>query len=202
MKNIIASLFIAGFVLACGTSQKSVEQATETTENKEPTPIATAVVEGKSEEDMIEQASTDQTKPPQTKPQIIEWMDFETAIERNKKSPKYIFIDVYTDWCGWCKKMDASTFVDPKVVNFMTENVYAVKMDAESKEAIAYNDHLYEFKQFTPKGGYNTLAVSLLDSKMSFPSFVILNKKETKQGKIMGYKVPSEFLALLRKYVK
>ena len=34
----------------------------------------------------------------------IRWMSFEEAIALNKKKPKMIFIDFYTDWCGWCKK--------------------------------------------------------------------------------------------------
>ena len=46
----------------------------------------------------------------------INWMSFEEAIARSKEDPKHIFVDVYTDWCGWCKKMDASTFVDPVIV--------------------------------------------------------------------------------------
>ena len=51
----------------------------------------------------------------------IKWYSFEEAIDLNKENPKKIFIDVYTDWCGWCKKMDNSTFADPVIVKYMNE---------------------------------------------------------------------------------
>ena len=123
------------------------------------------------------------------------------AIDKNAENKKFIFIDVYTDWCGWCKKMDASTFLDKEVVKYMNTHFYAVKMNAESKEPIAYKGQLYEYKQYNAKAGYNTLAVGLLDAKMSFPSFVVLNKNEVKKGKIMGYKDATTLLTLLKGYV-
>lgn len=50
----------------------------------------------------------------------IRWYSIEEAVELNSKSKakdkKKFFIDVYTDWCGWCKKMDANTFTDPVIV--------------------------------------------------------------------------------------
>jgi len=131
----------------------------------------------------------------------ITWLDFETAIDKNAKEKKFIFIDVYTNWCGWCKKMDASTFQNQEVIEYMNKHFYAVKMDAESKEPIAYKGVLYEYKQYNQKSGYNTLAVNLLDAKLSFPSFVILNKHEVKKGKIMGFKDAKTLLSLLKKYV-
>lgn len=130
----------------------------------------------------------------------IEWLDFETAIDRNKVEKKFIFIDMYTDWCGWCKKMDASTFQNPSVINYIDQNFYAVKMNPESKEAIAYKEVLYEPKQYGQKK-YNELAVNLLAGKMSFPSFVILNKREVKRGVIVGYQTDSQLLSSLQKYL-
>jgi thiol:disulfide interchange protein len=42
----------------------------------------------------------------------INWLSLEEASSLYESNPKPMFIDVYTDWCGWCKKMDASTFQD------------------------------------------------------------------------------------------
>jgi len=132
---------------------------------------------------------------------VIEWLDMETAADRNKENKKLIFIDVYTDWCGWCKKMDQSTFKDSAVVAYMNEHFYAVKMNAESKDPIAYKEVLYEYKTFSGKG-YNELAVNLLSGKMSFPSFVVLSKKEAKLGTIIGFQKPTELLLTLKSYVE
>lgn len=133
-------------------------------------------------------------------PAAIEWLDMETAADRNKEEKKFFFIDVYTDWCGWCKKMDQSTFQDSAVVVYMQEYFYCVKMNAESREPIAYKEVLYEYKTFSGKG-YNELAVNLLGGKMSFPSFVVLSKKEAKLGTIVGFKKPAELLDALQGYI-
>lgn len=133
---------------------------------------------------------------------IIKWYDFETAIDLSHENKKFIFIDIYTDWCGWCKKMDATTFKDPAVIEYMNTHFYAVKMNAETKESIAYKGNLYEYKQYNSKSGYNTLAVSLLNSKLSFPSFVILNKNEVKKGTILGFKSPAALIKELKGYIK
>lgn len=131
----------------------------------------------------------------------INWLDLETASDLNKEDKKFFFIDIYTDWCGWCKKMDQSTFKDSAVVAYMNTHFYAVKMNAESREPIAYKEVLYEFKTFNGKG-YNELAVNLLSGKMSFPSFVVLSKKEVRLGTIVGFKKPTELLLILKGYAE
>ncbi len=73
-------------------------------------------------------------KPAET----IKWLTYDEAIQLSKKKKKKIFVDVYTDWCGWCKKMDATTMKDPKVVEYMNKRFYAVKLNAESSKAAAY----------------------------------------------------------------
>ena len=132
----------------------------------------------------------------------IEWLDFESAIDKNDEDKKFIFIDIYTGWCGWCKKMDQTTFEDKEVVKYINEHFYAVKMDAESKEAIAYKEVLYEYKTYPGGKGYNELAVQLMDGKMSFPTFVVLSKREVKLGNIRGYQKPDQLLDHLEAYTK
>ena len=64
----------------------------------------------------------------------IKWLTLEEAYKLNQKNPKKIFVDVYTNWCGWCKRMDRDTFQDAKVAEFVNENFYAVKLNAESQD--------------------------------------------------------------------
>src|SRR5690606_4382796 len=67
----------------------------------------------------------------------INWVSIEEAERLTKEAPRKIFVDVYTDWCGWCKRMDATTFTDEAVVDYVNEHYYAVKLNAESKENIS-----------------------------------------------------------------
>ncbi|HMS53720.1 MAG TPA: DUF255 domain-containing protein, partial [Chitinophagales bacterium] len=66
----------------------------------------------------------------------VKWLTITEAEKAAKKKPKKIMIDVYTDWCGWCKKMDASTFKNPVVANYINQNYYAVKLNAERADSI------------------------------------------------------------------
>ena len=71
--------------------------------------------------------------------QNIEWLSFEQAIVKFNKEPKEMFIDVYTNWCGWCKRMDQTTFRDPEIVKLLTGNYYCVKVNAEMKKELILN---------------------------------------------------------------
>ena len=51
------------------------------------------------------------------KAQKINWVSFEEAIEKSQTNPKKIIIDIYTDWCKWCKVMDNNTFANPIIAN-------------------------------------------------------------------------------------
>ena len=59
----------------------------------------------------------------------INWISWDQMIEQraNDSSKKKVFIDLYTSWCGWCKRMDGSTFSDPTIVNYMNAKYYCVK---------------------------------------------------------------------------
>ena len=123
----------------------------------------------------------------------IEWISFEEAIERSKKEPRPIFVDVYTHWCGWCKKMDRDTFQNPKVVAYMNKQYYCIKFNAEQKE-----DVVFPHKTYKSAGKSHELAIELLDRKMSYPSVVYMDKTFAKIQAIPGYRGATEFLPISR----
>jgi thioredoxin-related protein len=103
----------------------------------------------------------------------IKWMSWEDAVKANEKAKKIFFIDFYTDWCGWCKKMDATTFSDPAVAAYVNENFYPVKFNAEQKEEVVFNGQTFKW-QAGGRGGVHMLAYSLLDGRLGYPSYVYL----------------------------
>lgn len=119
----------------------------------------------------------------------IKWMTWEEAAVENAKTPKKIFVDVYTDWCGWCKKMDQTTFKDSAVVALMNRDFYAIHLNAEQKETIHWKG--YDFN-WVPggRGGTNELASIILEGQMSFPTFVMLDSEyktiATSPGYLLG----------------
>lgn len=129
----------------------------------------------------------------------INWMTFEEVVKLNETAPKKIFIDVYTDWCGWCKKMDQTTFSDPSVAKYMNENFYAVKFDAEQTAEIEFMGH--KFVNTNPDGprrGTHQLAQALLQGKMSYPSYVFMNELNQVLTVVPGYAEAKDFLPILK----
>lgn len=122
----------------------------------------------------------------------IAWISFEEAFEKNKTNPKPWIIDIYTEWCGWCKRLDQTTFSDSAVVADVTANYYAVKLDAEQKENIVLDDATYSFVE-SGKRGYNELAAALMNGQMSYPTIVFLNDKLQNLQPVKGYKSAEDF---------
>jgi len=140
-------------------------------------------------------AQKNTAKDKNTKAETINWLTMEEAEAKLKKQPRKIFIDVYTDWCGWCKKMDKSTFSDPEVVAYINKNYYAVKLDAEGKEPITVKGHTYTYK---PEYKSHELALALLNGQMSYPTTVYLDEKMNMLSPVPGYLDKTAFLKIVR----
>lgn len=114
----------------------------------------------------------------------IQWLSIEKAMELSKTNPKKIYIDFFTSWCGWCRKMDKEAFTNLKVIHEMNKNYYAVKFNAEGKEAITINNQVYTYSSAQNIHSY-TLA--MLDGQLGYPTAVILGEKGQKITAIPGY---------------
>lgn len=131
------------------------------------------------------------TEPPAE--ETITWYSWEEALALSEKEPRKMFIDVYTDWCGWCKRMDATTFKDPEVVAHINANYYPVKFDAEQKEEIEYDGHTFKFIASGSRGVHE-LAYALLDGKLSYPSYVYLDDQQRRIYISKGFKPADQMM--------
>ncbi len=111
-------------------------------------------------------------------PEPLKWYTWEQAVELNKTKPKKIVVDVFTDWCGWCKKLDKGALLDPEVMAYIAANFYPVKFNAEQREEIKFSDETFGFvPNDNGRGGVHSLAYALLDGHMGYPTLVYLNEK-------------------------
>lgn len=131
--------------------------------------------------------------------QEVTWISWEEAVKlaETEKNPKKIFVDIYTDWCGWCKKMDKDTFQDPKVAEYMSRNYYMVKLDGEGKDSIEFRGRTFKFVA-SGRSGYHEFAAALMQGKMSYPTTVFLDEKINMLSPVPGYQKPGPFLKIAK----
>jgi thioredoxin-related protein len=125
----------------------------------------------------------------------INWISFEQAAAKNDTAQKKVFIDAYTHWCGWCKRMDATTFRDSAVVKYMNDKFHAVKLDAETKDTIQFNGNKFVYK---PENKANELAISLMNGQMSYPTFIFLDEQFGMLSPLPGYQTPEQLMVVLK----
>ncbi|MEM9896628.1 MAG: DUF255 domain-containing protein [Bacteroidota bacterium] len=127
----------------------------------------------------------------------INWISLEEALVLNKNNPKHFLIDLYTDWCGWCKVMDRETYSEQDIADFINENFYAIKFNAEQKEPVTLNEHTFKF---IPSGrrGYHELAAALTKNQLTYPNTVFLTSDFQVLQAIAGYLKPAQMKPIIK----
>lgn len=129
--------------------------------------------------------------------ETIRWYTLQEALDLSKNNGKRkIFIDVYTQWCGWCKRLDETTFVDPTVVRYINKNYYPVKFDAEQTGDIVFKEKTYKFKR-SGNRGHHELAAEWLNNRLSYPTMVFLDENLNTIQSIPGYQEARKLEAIL-----
>lgn len=123
----------------------------------------------------------------------IVWLSIEEAENLTDKSPKKIYVDFYTDWCGWCKVMDKKTFTDKDVIQYMNTHFYAVKFDAESTQNVTFNGVMYN-----RHSGMNGFAAKILGHRAGFPTSAFFKEDKTVLEVAPGYKDAGRFMSELK----
>lgn len=126
----------------------------------------------------------------------INWVSIEEAVAMAEKDGKKIVVDVYTDWCGWCKVMDRQTYGNPKVAAYLNENFHAVKFNAEGKESLTIGETTYKFVN-QGRRGYHEYAAWLLGGQMSYPSTTFLDSDHSMIGAVPGFIKAGQFSQIL-----
>lgn len=130
-------------------------------------------------------------------PDVIQWLSIEEALAAQQSDPKPIFIDFYTDWCGWCKVMDNKTFSRPEVARYMNEQFHSVKFNAEKEPPLNINGQQFQVVN-AGRRGIHTFAYAVLNGELSYPSYVILDDQMQRLAVLKGFKEAEPFLQELK----
>lgn len=127
----------------------------------------------------------------------VKWHTIEEAEKLFNKTPRPIFIDAYTDWCGWCKKMDKETFTNPVIADLLNKKFYPVKFDAEGKEKVTFLGRT--FINDGKAGRTHQLAIALLQGQLSYPTVVFMTREDGKfaASPVQGFREARDMEVLL-----
>ena len=132
--------------------------------------------------------------------QQIDWKTIEQAsMTDSKGNTKLYFVDFYTSWCGWCKKMDRETFTDPTVALILNKYYIPVKFDAEGGSEFSWAGEKYANVASAPGNRPNThpFAKKVLGAKMGFPSFGLFKSDQSQLTIIQGYQSANDLIIIL-----
>jgi thioredoxin-related protein len=136
---------------------------------------------------VLKQAAKDREK--------LEWLNLNEAGARLQTLKKPVMIDLYTDWCTWCKVMDKKTYTNSDLIKYVTEKFYPVKLDAETKEILNWKGRQFKFR---PDYRVNEFAVYLSGGNLAFPTTIILPADGSAPQAIPGYLKPEEMELVLK----
>ena len=144
------------------------------------TPVPGVAPDGSPTDGSPSDASSPDSAPvappaPQKLPDDIQWRsNFGGALSEARSSGKPVMVDFYTDWCGFCKKMDAEVYTDIGVIA-ESVNFVSVKVNAEKSSALAAKYQVSEF-----------------------PTIIWLGADGTLLERLPGYADAPEFLKIMR----
>lgn len=115
----------------------------------------------------------------------INWYSFTEGIAKAKKENKYVFIDFYTDWCGYCKKLDKETYSNEKVYKYMNDKFVPIKVNAESDEKV-----IFDGKPITKAELARSFSVA------SYPSMFFMETEKKSIGQLPGFVSAKDFLTI------
>ena len=187
------------FMIACQNSSPAKDGLVDANASQEPTPPKHPAAPG-NKSGNVHTNVDGRTNKIVTKHLDVggmKWITMDQASELKNVDGKKFLVDVYTDWCGWCKVMDKKTFSDESVKKYLQENFHLVKFNAEQTDPVKFKNKTYAWSE-VGRNGINTLAMEILGNQLSYPTLVYFDENLVKIKSSPGYKGPEQLLAELK----
>jgi thioredoxin-related protein len=115
------------------------------------------------------------------------WRPWDAGLREAGGEGRPVLVNVYTDWCGWCRRMEREVYSRRDVQDYLARKFVTVKLNAESNEAARYAGKPYTGRTLAAHFGVT-----------GYPTTIFLTAKGDHLGNVPGYTPPDRFLLLLR----
>lgn len=124
----------------------------------------------------------------------LEWKEWNEAYVEAKKTNKPLLIDAYTEWCGWCKRMDTDTYGKEQVISYINKHFVPVKFNPELKQTYQVGE--------TEMSGRELLANLSGGQGVGYPTTFFLSLEKNQVTMVQGYHGPADFMSILEEKVR
>jgi thioredoxin-related protein len=116
----------------------------------------------------------------------INWLRYDDGLALAKKEGKKVFVEFTAKWCGWCKKMHATTFIDSEVIKIMGDNFVSVSVDGDSRDTINVDGWITNGKSLARQYRIK-----------SYPTYWILTPEAEQIAPVVGYRDKATLASIL-----
>ncbi len=131
--------------------------------------------------------------------QQIKWHSWATGIQAAEKHNLPIVVSIYNDNCSWCDHMVNTTYKDQKVIDYISNNFIAIKLNIEEKKPLHFKSKDYNFVKKGERS-FHSLALDLLDGRYGTPATIFVDNDQRVLQSLIGYKESNKFLHILQYY--
>lgn len=119
----------------------------------------------------------------------LKWEDWNTGYKRGIEENKIILVDAYTDWCGWCKKMDRDTYANQEIIKKINKHFVPIKFNPELDKTYYIDNTAYT--------GRELHAMLSKDYRSGYPTTYFILPQNNKLFINPGYEDPAKFAETL-----
>ncbi|PKL80568.1 MAG: hypothetical protein CVV27_00175 [Candidatus Melainabacteria bacterium HGW-Melainabacteria-1] len=174
MKNPMSMALIATAVVVLGLGAMTVAPKTADTASNQAELAEQQAVQTNSNADLA------------VEPAAMRWNAYNAGLDSAKSRNKYVMVQFYATWCGYCKKMDQEVFTDSKVLGTLDKHFVPIRVVESSEQKVSYQGKSVSEKELTAMHGVQ-----------GFPTMVFMNTEGEVIGKIPGYVPPEEMNGIL-----
>lgn len=117
----------------------------------------------------------------------LQWRTFNVGFAEAKKTGKKVLVDVFTDWCVWCKRLDKNVYGDPKIADYLNDHYITVKINPETNSTVTFRDTAYSAAQFAQGFGVT-----------GYPTIIFFEPDGQPIDRLGGYVDATRFLPIIQ----